>query len=199
MMDAGLFYIFPDGFMHHTLLDEDAEHLPPLSQLLYDLTETKDGGITVSAANQAQQVGLLLALDKLDLMADERFNSQEKLLARIDEFRSELTEEAKKFTTDELLARLKENDVPAARCMDYDEVWAHPQYAANGSIDEFEHPLMGRMRRVKLPAQFQGERVAPGAPSPAHGEHTVEVLQRLGKSEQEIAALMEADVARLPG
>ena len=31
MMDAALFFLFPDGFMHETLLDEDAEHLAPLS------------------------------------------------------------------------------------------------------------------------------------------------------------------------
>ena len=77
MMDAGLFFVFGDGFMHQTLLDEDTEELPPLSQLLYDLTETKDGGITMSAANSAQQIGLFTALDQLHLLADERFNSQE--------------------------------------------------------------------------------------------------------------------------
>ena len=30
MMDAGLFFVFGDGFMHETLLDEDAEELPCL-------------------------------------------------------------------------------------------------------------------------------------------------------------------------
>ena len=87
MMDAGLFFLFPDGFMHKTLLDEDAEHNPPLSELLYDLTVTKDGGITVSAANQAQQIGLMAAIDQLHLLADERFNSQEKVIANIGELR----------------------------------------------------------------------------------------------------------------
>ena len=108
MMDAGLYFLFPDGFMHHTLLDEDAEHLPPLSELLYEMTVTSDGAITVSAANQAQQVGLLTALDKLHLFADERFNSLEKIVANITEFREILREACLEFTTDELLARLAE-------------------------------------------------------------------------------------------
>ena len=70
MMDAGLYFLFPDGFMHRTLLDEEeVEHTPPLSELLYELTETSDGGLTVSAANQAQQVGLLTAIDQLALFA----------------------------------------------------------------------------------------------------------------------------------
>ncbi|MEM7018026.1 MAG: CoA transferase, partial [Pseudomonadota bacterium] len=198
MMDAGLFFLFPDGFMHKTLLDDDAEHNQPLSELLYDLTATKDGGITVSAANPAQQIGLLTAVDQLHLFADERFNSQEKLIANIVAFREILREEILKFETDELLEKLKENDVPAAKCLNYEEVMAHAQYEANGSIDEFEHPLMGNMKRIKLPAQFGGERVEPGSASPAHGEHTIEILKRLGRSDAEIERLLAENLARAP-
>lgn len=198
MMDAGLYFLFPDGFMHQTLLDEDADHQPPLSELLYDLTLTKDGGVTVSAANQAQQVGLLSAIDQLHLFADERFNSTEKLIANLSEFRDLLRDEVLKFETDDLLEKLKENDVPAAKCLDYDEVLGHPQYEANQSIDIFEHPVMGRMRRVKLPAQFAGERFEPASASPSHGEHTRQVLETLGRSAEEIAGLFERGVASEP-
>ncbi|MDP6376932.1 MAG: CoA transferase [Pseudomonadales bacterium] len=196
MMDASLFFLFPDGFMHHTLLDEDAEHLPPLSELLYDLALTKDGGLTLSAANERQQVGLLSAIDQLPLLADERFNSIEKLVANIDELGSLLKDEFLKYTSDELLAKLNENDVPAAKCLDYDEVLAHPQYQANGTLDVFEHPVLGNMRRVRFPSQFQGERLQPASDSPAHGEHSDEVLAQLGLSKQEIDALIEQDVLR---
>ena len=195
MMDAGLFFLFPDGFMHRTLLDEDAEHNPPLSELLYDLTVTKDGAITLSAANQAQQVGLLAAIDQLHLLADERFNSMEKLIANIDEFREILRGEFLKLETDDLLQKLKENDVPAAKCLGYEEVLAHPQYRANASIDRFEHPRMGNMIRVKPPAQFGGERTDPGGACPAHGEHTVEILRRLGTGDAEIERLFAEGLA----
>jgi len=196
MMDAGLYFLFPDGFMHQTLLDEDVEHAAPLSELLYDLTVTKDGGVTVSAANDAQRVGLLSAIDQLHLFADERFNSTDKLIANLEEFRTLLKDEFLSYETDDLLQRLKENDVPAAKCLDYQEVLAHPQYDANESIDVFEHPIMGNMRRVKLPAQFQGQRLQPSSASPAHGEHTHDVLEELGRSADEIAELMEQGVAR---
>lgn len=196
MMDAGLFFLFPDGFMHKTLLDEDVEHHPPLSELLYELTVTKDGAITLSAANQAQQVGLVAAIGQLHLLADERFNSMEKLIANIDEFREILRREFLKHETDDLLQKLKENDVPAAKCLDYEAVLAHPQYQANASIDRFEHPRMGSMIRVKPPAQFGGERTEPGGASPAHGEHTVEILRRLGTGDAEIERLLAEGLAR---
>ncbi len=196
MMDAGLYFLFPDGFMHRTLLDDDVDAVPPLSEMLYDLTVTRDGGVTLSAANEAQQVGLLMAIDALPLMADERFNSQEKLIANIDEFRELLKDEFLKYGTDELLAKLKENDVPAAKCLDYEDVWNHPQYAANNSIEVAEHPLMGQMRRVKPPAQFSGRRLEPASNSPAHGQHSREVLAALGRSEAQIKQLFDEGIVQ---
>ena len=198
MMDAGLFFLFPDGFMHHTLLDDDADHQPPLSELLYDLTVTKDGGLTLSAATEAQQVGLLSAIDQLGLLAEERFNSMDKLIANLEEFRSILEDEFLKFETDDLLQKLHANDVPAAKCLDYNEVLDHAQFVAHESIDTVEHPMLGNMRRVKSAPYFGGERLPPSSDSPAHGEHTTEVLEQLGKPKAEIHGLLERDVVRGP-
>ncbi len=189
MMDAGLYFLFPDGFMHHTLLDEDADHKPPLSELVYDLSITLDGAVTVSPATPAQQAGLLTALDRLDLLADPRFDGLEKILANIDEFRRELDDAVATFKTDDLLERLHANDVPAAAVLGYEEVIAHPQFEANDSVDVTTHARMGSMRRVKPPAHFDSERSAPASDAPAHGEHTAEILTELGCSPEEIATL----------
>ena len=196
MMDAGLFFVFGDGFMHQTLLDEDAEELPPLSQLLYDLTETKDGGITMSAANSAQQIGLFTALDQLHLLADERFNSQEKLVAHYEELKEILREKFLEFETDEILKRLSDNDVPAAKCLGYQDVFDHVQYEANKTVDIVDHPILGKMKQVKMPAKFEGKRLEPSHGCPAHGEHTVELLESLGYSKTEIDELFEIQVAQ---
>lgn len=196
MMDAGLYFLFPDGFMHRTLLDDDVTHLPPLNQVLYDVTDTADGSVTVSAATPAQQVGLLTAIGRLDLFADERFNSMERLIQNLEAFRAEMKATMFAFTTDELLARLHDNDVPAARLLDYDEVFSHPQYEANDSVDVATHPQLGAMRRVKPPARFGGRRLAPASDSPDHGANTTEVLGELGYSASEIASMIADKVAR---
>lgn len=195
MMDAGLYFLFPDGFMHHTLRDDDADHQAPLSELLYRLSATKDGGVCVSAATPAQQVGLLTAVDRLDLFGDERFNSVEKITANVNEFRAEIAAGVARFSTDDLLDRLHENDVPAARPWDFEEVLAHPQYQANDSLDVAVHPRLGSMVRIKPPARFGGDRLEPSADCPAHGQHTTEVLRELGRSEEQIADLAQRGVA----
>ena len=196
MMDAGLYFLFPDGFMHQTLLDDDVDHSPPLSEMLYDLAPTKDGGITLSAATPAQQVGLLTAIERLDLFGDERFDSIEKIMANLEAFREELAKGMASFETEDLLSRLRENDVPAARPLDYDEVLSHPQFAANDTIDIATHPNLGTMHRVKPPARFGGERLQPSANSPDHGEHSVQILAERGFSEEQIAELIAMGIVK---
>ena len=196
MMDSSLYFLFPDGFMHHTLLDEDADHRAPLSELLYVMSDTLDGRVTFSAATPAQQFGLVTAVDRLDLFADERFDSVDKIRSNAAEFRSEIRAGVARFATEELLERFRDNDVPAARPLDYDEVLAHPQYAANGSHDVAVHPRMGSMVRVMPPARFGGAATAPAGHCPAHGEHTEEILAELGRTADDIATLVASDVVR---
>ena len=177
MLDAGLFFIFPDGFQNHTLLDDDVAPQPLLIDILYDLTITKDGAVTISAGTADQQMRSLIAMGMEHLLVDERFNSMEKLVANIDLFKSLVAAEYVKYTTDEVIAKMQEADVPCSRCLDKDEVLAQEQLAANGSVEVIDHPLMGAMRIVKAPPRFAGVPLEPGAPSPDHGQHTRSVLE----------------------
>lgn len=177
MLDAGLFFIFPDGFQNHTLLDEDVAPQPLLIDILYDLTVTKDGAVTISAGTADQQMRSLIAMGLEHLLVDERFDTPEKLFANIDLFKSLVATEYLNYTTDEVIAKMSEADVPCARCLNRDEVLAQEQLQANGSIEVIEHPLMGSMRVVKAPPRFGGEALEPGSPSPGHGQHTRSVLE----------------------
>lgn len=192
MLDAGLFFVFPDGFMNHTLLDEDVSPQPLLADLIYDITLTSDGGLTLSAGTEKQRAGVLAALGREDLKSDERFATFESLVANMTEYRAILEDEFRRFTTSELIEKLVEHDVPCARCHSYDEVLEQEQLTANDTITEREHPLMGNMRIIKSPARFAGTRLQPGDHSPDHGEHTVEVLDEFGISAERIARLIES-------
>ena len=194
MLDSGLFFVFPDGFQNHTLLDADHERGPLLIDLLYELTPTKDGAVTISAGNEEMQMRCLIAVGMEHLLADERFNSFEKMVANLEEFQAELAGAYMQFTTDELIAKLKEADVPCACCLTKDEVLAQEQVAANDTVAEIDHPIMGKMRVVKSPARFGGQRLKPSRPSPDHGEHTQEVLAEFAIADERIVALTEQGI-----
>ncbi|MGI9322487.1 MAG: CaiB/BaiF CoA transferase family protein, partial [Pseudomonadales bacterium] len=115
MLDAGLFFIFPDGFQNHTLLDEDAEVGPLLTDIIYEVTLTKDGAIAISAGTQEQQMRSLDAIGLTHLMADPRFDSIDNLVKNMEAFR-ELVESAYlELTTEEAVQRLRDADVPCAK------------------------------------------------------------------------------------
>ena len=47
------------------------------------------------------------------------------------------------MTTEELLQRMIENDVPATRVLELEEVLEDPQIVHNNCVLEFEHPTAG--------------------------------------------------------
>ena len=192
MLDAGMFFLFPDAYQNHTLLDDDIEVQPLLSDMLYELTRTSDGGLTISAATDAHRAGVLKAVGLESLIADERFNSLEKLIQNLEEFRAALADAFLQLTTDEALKRLRENEVPCARCYTLDEALDQEQLAANRSIEVQDHPLMGRMRVFRTPARFGGNILEAGSPAPAHGEHTEAVLESFGIDAGRLTALRES-------
>ena len=194
MLDSGLFFMFPDGFQNHALLDEDTIPGGLLIDILYDLTLTKDGGVTVAAANQEMQGRMLNAIGLLHLLQDERFNSMKKLVENLHIFRDLVAEKCMEYSSDELLALLREVEVPCAKCLTRDEVLAQEQLSANDSVSIVDHPHLGTLRIVRAPPRFGGERLAPSRPTPAHGEHTDSVLSSFGVPADRIDALKSEEV-----
>ena len=136
----------------------------------------------------------LIAMGMEHLLADERFDSMEKLLLNIDLFRSLVQDEYLKYTTEEVITRMQEADVPCARCLDRDEVLAQEQLSANDTVGVVDHPIMGSLRIIKAPPKFGGERLDPGSPSPDHGQHTRHVLESFKMDSAKIDALLEKGV-----
>jgi crotonobetainyl-CoA:carnitine CoA-transferase CaiB-like acyl-CoA transferase len=194
MLDAGLFFMFPDGFQNHALLDEDVTPGGLLIDILYDLTLTQDGGITVAAANQEMQGRMLNAIGLLHLLQDDRFNSMKKLVENLHLFRELVAEKCMTYTSDELLALLRDVEVPCAKCLTRDEVLAQEQLDANDSTAVVEHPHLGRIRIVKAPPRFGGQRLEPSRPTPKHGEHSESVLRSLGIDPTTIESLKTAEI-----
>lgn len=193
MLDAGLFFIFPDAFQNHTLLDEDIDQAPLLADLIYELTQTKDGAIAISAGTDEQRMRSLEAVGLQHLFADPRFSSMESLMQNYEAFTAEVKRAYLQLSTEEALARLSAADVPCAKCLSHEETLAQEQLAANNSLEVMQHPLMGRMRVIKSPARFAGERLAPSRPAPAHGEHSRELLAEFALPEARIAALLQSN------
>ncbi len=179
MLDAGLFFMFPDGFMNHTLLDDDVNFAPELREAL-TIASAKNGYLTITAATPRQRFGLHRAIGQANLNEDERFMSIESLLKHFQAYTEILEDAFSSFDVDELIERLHAEGVPAGKCMTREAALEQPQVAENDSFEIIEHPHMGRMRQVRSPVRFAGESLPLASLCPQLGEHTSAVLNEFG-------------------
>ena len=89
-------------------------------------------------------------------------------------------EAAGRFTCAQALQRMDELKVPFGLVVRPEEMHEDSQAIAMGLFEESVHPVAGRLRQPRHPAQFHGTPAHLGGPSPALGEHTDEILGELG-------------------
>ena len=194
MLDSGLFFLFPDGFMNNTLLDDEVEVRQHIADIMYNLTETRDGDIIITTATEHHIQGVLRIAGRDDLLSDPRFASLATLIENIEEFKEMTKDGFSNMTSEEAMQKLRENDVPCAECHNLEEVLDQPQIDASGTVLVRDHPLMGSMRVVKSPSRFSGVQSEPGYHCPAHGENTESLLKEWGYTEEQIAEFHQKKV-----
>lgn len=88
---------------------------------------------------------------------------------------------------------LRKFDIPCSPVLSMKEIAADPSLRASGTIAEVDHKERGKYLTVGSPIKFSDMKVEITG-SPLLGEHTDEVLESLGYSSQQIAALHEQQV-----
>jgi crotonobetainyl-CoA:carnitine CoA-transferase CaiB-like acyl-CoA transferase len=80
--------------------------------------------------------------------------------------------------------------VPCAAVRPIEDMFDHPQVQAEGLVQDFSHPLVGRYRGLSRAYLFgTAARALPQRAAPAFGQHSDEVLAGSGYSAQEITQL----------
>ena len=88
---------------------------------------------------------------------------------------------------------LREFDIPCSPVLSMKEIANDPSLRASGTITEVDHKERGKYLTVGSPIKFSDTKVEITG-SPLLGEHTDEVLESLGYSSNQIAALHEQHV-----
>ena len=84
---------------------------------------------------------------------------------------------------------LVEGGVPCGPIHDYAEVFADPHTQAREMEVSIEHPVEGTIRALGIPVKLSDTPGAIRRPAPLLGQHTEEILQEAGFSEEEIRSL----------
>lgn len=189
MAEAGLAFFWCDAMASFHSLEERT--LPIDVKDAYRVYPTKDGHVvTMPTVSPFERVAL--ALDHPEWLADMRFNTPEEAYKNQRDLLALYGEAFGEYTTDEVMARFAEHDVPLGRVNDREAMLADPQLAHLGAIIEHDVPTVGRARQPRPPWRFHDTPAEPTTTVPLLGEHTRDVLRSLGHDDESIAALREA-------
>jgi len=202
MLDTALYWLWPDVFMGHTLHGDDV--VPgALVYQIYRLQQTADGHLVYFAASNKEMFGLFRALGHPEWGDDERFDSPAKRqeIENFEALGALLHGAFLERTTEEIMQRLLDEEVPAAEVNSVDDVFTDPQVVHNNAIVDWEHPDAGPMKMARPPARWGTTQPEVRWSADHLGQSTEEVLAAHGYDDDAVAALREAGIilAARPG
>ena len=197
MLDAALYWLWPDTFNGHTIIGPKATPGPMLYQV-YRVQPTADGSLVYFAASDAEFRGLCKALGHPEWLDDERFATpQQRQTSGNFEALGELLDSGfRARTTAELMGRLRAEQVPSAQVNDIDAVFTDPQVLHNDIVHCWEHPTAGPMRHAKPAVRFSHTTHEPVWAVDELGQSTEDVLRAYGYDDDALAGLRASGVIR---
>ena len=130
------------------------------------------------------------------LANDPRFNTDEARQENREEIGKLLDEAFSKKTRAEWAQIFRDAKMRCDPCLTYEEICAHPQMAANDMIYTAKHPTRGDIKMLGLPVKLKKTPGKPQGPSPMLGQHTEEILLKLGYKAKDIAELEKQGVIK---
>ncbi len=188
MLQANLAFMWPDGMMDKTIEDRNGiVDMSPISDY-YQTLDVSDGSIALAPLKDHHYKALLEMLGYPELLEDSRFNSMGGRLKHMDQVMEIIKNPRKEYTVAEAMGLLTAADIPCAPCIARDDIKSHPQIEAIEALETYETPLHGTLTVPRPAVKFEGENPSQATPSPALGEHSRGILEKLGYSSEEIEA-----------
>jgi len=149
--------------------------------------------VHLSGHNEAWE-GLLKAGELDGLIGDARFSTRKARTDRHGEIVTILREQFRGKPRDYWLPRLDANHIPNAPINTIAEVFENPQIKHMGIPKQITHPKLGTSNLVGTPINLSGTPARFYRAAPLLGEHTEEVLTKLGYDDQSLKELRSSGV-----
>ncbi len=157
---------------------------------------TSDGRyVCLVAGSDANFARLCAAMDRADLVSDQRFANLAKRAANSDEINGIVAEWTSDRTAEEVELAAIEHDVPVATAYTAADIAVDPHMAERADLIPVPDPVAGVIRQQAPATRYVGEQGPEITGAPRLGADTDTVLTELGGvKEAELAELREAGV-----
>ncbi len=163
----------------------------------YQAIPTQDGWVNIGAVSQATWEKLTQAIGLPGLVTDERFSSNGARMQNRDVLIGIISEALSGHGTDYWVERFEAAGVPAGPVRKMREMLDDPQTRARDMVITVDHPVAGEVQALGLPVKFSHGNGVTRRGAPLYGEHTREVLNEIGYSDKDIAALAGIEAVAL--
>lgn len=155
--------------------------------------KTNDGKWTFTSVFDDKQYAIYLrdVVQREDLANDERYNNATGATKNSEELTVIIEEEFSKISQDELISRLLKADIAHSKINHAADVLKDPQAIENNYIVEVINRNGEKTMNPLPPVKFDNVDYQMRYNMPLIGEHTQEVLEGLGYSEEEIKEFTE--------
>jgi formyl-CoA transferase/CoA:oxalate CoA-transferase len=158
----------------------------------YQAFGTADGFVMIAVGNDGLWRRFAAALERPDLLADERFTTNPGRVEHRDILVPLLEEVLRTRGTQEWVTILDAAGVPVGPIQTVDQALADPQVLARGMVAELDHPRAGPLKVVGCPVRLTRTPPRMLTAPPLLGQHTDDVLAGLGLNAEEIGRLRDA-------
>jgi crotonobetainyl-CoA:carnitine CoA-transferase CaiB-like acyl-CoA transferase len=161
----------------------------------YQAYRTSDGYVTIGAGNDRLWARLCHeVLQRPDLMDRQEYRSSRTRAEHADQLADELQEILRAHPTESWVKALDTAGVPGGPVLTYGEALGQAQVAAREMVVEIDHPKIGPMRALGMPAKLSETPATVRHPAPLLGQHSREILASGGFDEAEVQAWIDQGI-----
>lgn len=195
MLDAAVSFLWPEALYNHTFLDAKPPVMPEFGAN-QKLWHCHDGWFAMITPQDDEFAAMCRVFGMPELKDDPRFRSIPVRRNHQAELRALLDPIVAKESVQDLVTRLGAAGVPVGKVNVKKDLATDPQIGHNRTLTDTVYPDLGRVRSARAAAIFPAsEQREP--PLAAHlGEHTRTILQELGRSSEQVAALYACGAVR---
>jgi crotonobetainyl-CoA:carnitine CoA-transferase CaiB-like acyl-CoA transferase len=194
MLDAYAGFILTDQMGPRTFVDLPAAANPGAS--IFRSFATRDGHVVGIAAQDGQFRALCRALDREDLIDDERYSTIGNRFANSEDFNRLIERELLEWSTMEFIERAREFGAPFAPVLDVEGFMEDEQALHNETVLVEEVEGAGPTRFLRPPVRFERTPTGIHRHPPRLGEQTDEILEELGYSSSKRESLRKSGAVR---